>query len=120
MKEFDLEAAKKGAEVCTRDGRNGRIICFNRKTPNYPIVYVVENDFGVEEILTATLYGRFYDCEGNPKHRNDLMMKSLKKEGWINIYDDGDAKRFIYASKDEALRFACEGRIDTVKVEWEE
>ena len=31
MKTFDLEAAKRGAAVCTRDGRNARIIAFDCK-----------------------------------------------------------------------------------------
>ena len=31
MKNFDLEAAKRGAAVCTRDGRNARIIAFDCK-----------------------------------------------------------------------------------------
>ena len=30
MKEFDLELAKKGASVCTRNGRHVRILCFDR------------------------------------------------------------------------------------------
>ena len=28
LKEFDLEAAKAGKPVCTKDGRKARIICF--------------------------------------------------------------------------------------------
>lgn len=31
MKNFDLEAAKREAAVCTRDGRNARIIAFDCK-----------------------------------------------------------------------------------------
>ena len=31
LKPFDLEAAKAGAKVITRDGRPVRIICFDRK-----------------------------------------------------------------------------------------
>lgn len=32
MKEFDLEKAKAGHPVCTRNGNKARIICFDRKT----------------------------------------------------------------------------------------
>lgn len=35
MKQFDLEAAKKGAKVCTRDGREARILCFDSKNVGY-------------------------------------------------------------------------------------
>lgn len=43
-KPFDLEQAKAGKPVCTRDGRKARIICFNAKTLcDYPIIALVEN-----------------------------------------------------------------------------
>lgn len=44
LKPFDLEAAKAGKPVCTRDGRKARIICFDLKNDEYPIVAAVEND----------------------------------------------------------------------------
>ena len=31
LKPFDLEKAKNGAEVCTGDGHNVRIECYNKK-----------------------------------------------------------------------------------------
>ena len=31
LKPFNLEAAKQGKPVCTRDGRKARIICFDAK-----------------------------------------------------------------------------------------
>jgi hypothetical protein len=37
MKEFDLELAKAGHPVCTRDGKPVRIVCFDAKG-DYPIV----------------------------------------------------------------------------------
>lgn len=40
LKEFDLEAAKAGKPVCTRDGRKARIICFDAKC-NKPIVALI-------------------------------------------------------------------------------
>ena len=32
MEEFNIEKAKNGFPVCTRDGRKVRILCFDRKT----------------------------------------------------------------------------------------
>ena len=32
LKPFDLQAAKSGKPVCTRDGRKVRIICFDSKS----------------------------------------------------------------------------------------
>lgn len=40
LKPFDLEAAKQGKPVCTRDGRKARIICFDAKGNN-PIVALI-------------------------------------------------------------------------------
>ena len=42
FKPFDLEQAKAGKPVCTRDGRKARIICFDTKTlGDYPIIALV-------------------------------------------------------------------------------
>lgn len=35
MKEFDLEKAKAGHPVCTRDGHEARILCFDREGQVY-------------------------------------------------------------------------------------
>ena len=37
MKDFDLEAAKKGAAVCTRDGRKARILATDLENSKQPI-----------------------------------------------------------------------------------
>ena len=46
LKEFNLEAAKQGKPVCTRDGRKARIICFDlqsiEKTPIVAAVQVTD------------------------------------------------------------------------------
>ena len=41
MKEFDLEKAKAGHPVCTRDGHEARILCFDR-IEHHPIVGLVK------------------------------------------------------------------------------
>lgn len=59
MKPFDLEAAKNGAKVCTRDGNPVRIICFDRACPfdSFTIVALVKYGH-VEEIILYTIDGR--------------------------------------------------------------
>ena len=47
LKPFDLEAAKAGKPVCTRDGRKARIICFNAKR-DAPIIALVTTNYGKE------------------------------------------------------------------------
>ncbi|MBM6670055.1 hypothetical protein H6B14_04625 [Phocaeicola coprophilus] len=118
LKEFDLEAAKSGKPVCTRDGRKARIICFDRISGDdyYKIVACVtafDEDF--EEVLFYGIDGYIVDSQ-NPKDE-DLMMLPEKKEGWINVY-----KERCYESKEEAIRHIAPGThyIDTIRVEWED
>lgn len=48
LKPFDLEKAKAGAKVVTRDGREVRIICFDRKAPVFKLVALINNK-GIED-----------------------------------------------------------------------
>lgn len=110
FKPFDLEQAKAGKPVCTRDGRKARIICFDLKNGNHPIVAAIEGD-EYETILCYTIKGEISE---NIKSENDLMMLPEKKEGWVNVYKDS-----VYDTKDEALigRSKSIGYIDTIKIE---
>lgn len=74
LKPFDLEAAKQGKPVCTRDGRKARIICFDAKD-NKPIVALIY-DCKKEIVLQYLENGRsFVDEISN----YDLMMLPEKK-----------------------------------------
>ena len=42
LKPFDIQKAREGKPVCTRDGRKARIICFNRKG-DMPITALITN-----------------------------------------------------------------------------
>ena len=42
LKPFDLQQAKDGKPVCTRDGRKARIICFDR-VGDFPIVALTDD-----------------------------------------------------------------------------
>lgn len=69
LKPFDLEAAKAGKPVCTRDGRPARIICFDR-VDEYPILALVKNN-GKENVYYYRNSGK--DDEDFEKDY-DLMM----------------------------------------------
>jgi hypothetical protein len=119
MKSFDLEKAKQGHPVQTRDGRDVEILKTDVKSYE-PIVAVVKNYDGHEIIRQYREHGRY---EARDIVRGlDLLMKPTKKEGWINIYvrEDGVRRgKSIYSSKEKAQQHNFEG-IDTVKIEWEE
>ena len=112
LKPFDIQKAKEGKPVCTRDGAKARIICFDAKS-DAPIIALITADDGTEITFYYLSDGTFFNTE-NPD--NDLMMLPEKKEGWVNVYKDS-----VYDTKSEAL--ICRsgnGYIDTIKVEWEE
>lgn len=126
MKEFDLEKAKAGHPVCTRDGKPARILCFDRiwKKEPRPIIALVEEEPGDERVRVYKPNGKYLDVQMDD---NDLMMAGEKKEGWVNIFSGGTLGRIvslIYSSEEEAFKFADKGRrpgyITTTKIEWEE
>ena len=129
LKPLDLEAAKAGKPVCTRDGRKARIICFDLKGDMCPIVAAVE------ENNMEVLY--HYDTKGlncYKKSELDLMMLPEKKEGWVNIYNADTTFYYVdgrvFETKDEAVQEAKEEvekeqrekneYVDTIKINWEE
>lgn len=76
MKPFNLEEAKAGKLVCTRDGRKVRLLCFDAKSNNYPIVGLILSSWGnVEECKTWTSEGAYYiESVGSKETYNDLFM----------------------------------------------
>ncbi len=122
MREFNLNEAKAGKPVCTRDGHDARIICFDRKSVDYPIIALISMAHGecVETFPESGLYHIGADTEF------DLFMKPETKTGWVNIYKGylSDEHRFydLYPSKKEAEDNKIEGwvYIDTVQISWEE
>jgi len=120
LKPFDLEAAKAGKPVCTRDGRKARIICFDMNSfNNHIIVALITEKNGTESISSYTSEGKWKETETE----NDLMMLSEKKEGWVNIDKGGSGKIAVsspYSTKEEAIHNDNETTIDTIKICWEE
>lgn len=112
MKPFNLEEAKAGKPVCTRDGRKARIICFDLNNKNFPIVAIINCD--TEE--NAYQYDIDGICDEHDNNLN-LMMSPEKKEGWIIIH-----KEAIY-DKETAEKIARETTANVIriqKIEWEE
>lgn len=72
MRTFDLEAAKAGAPVCTRDGEEVRIICFDRICRSFPIIALRRSSDNEECVVTFTIDGgRFFKS----KDGGDLVMR---------------------------------------------
>ena len=126
MKQFDLKEylANPSRKVVTRNGRNVRIICTDKKGYEYPIVALIENKLeGFEGVLYYTKDGKY---TANESSICDLFFAPEKHEGWINIYRNEDEDYYkgmvIFSSKEDAIE---KGRrfsdyITTTKIEWEE
>lgn len=126
MKNFDLEKAKAGYPVCTRDGKEARILCFDR-IGHHPIVVLVK-EAGDETIFSYNKKGRF--SNDGRECMCDLFMKVVIREAWINLYKDKDERLFpglnLFESEKEAKDRMESGEkssrlyYKTVKIEWEE
>ena len=124
MEQFSLEKylANPSRKVVTRDGRNARIICTDRRDLNFPIIALIENiSEGGEKACSYTKDGRHYtDCSDI----FDLFFAPEKHEGWVNVYrslaHNGIYCGRIYDSYEEAKSHANNATLATIKVEWEE
>jgi hypothetical protein len=99
MKQFNLEQAKAGKPVCTRDGRKSRILAYD-VIGHCSLAVAVDYEDG-EYIHEAHANGSVYLVGTSPR---DLFMASEKKEGWFGIYSDGDNKTCCgpYPTKNKA------------------
>lgn len=122
MEQFNLEEYLKNPnkKVVTRSGRNVRIICTDRKGTEYSVVALCTMSNVSEDCYFYFPNGRMHLSSDSCL---DLFFAPEKHEGWINIYSrtgDAHASRCIYDTEEEALKCASVGRVDTIKIEWEE
>ena len=128
MEQFSLEKylANPSRKVVTRNGRNVRIVCTDRKYKVYPIIALEEIPDDNSEYVYA------FTKDGNYKigdlSIHDLFFAPEKHEGYVNLYRslDKDCAYYlgnIYNSKAEAEDTRENKKfkyIDTIKIEWEE
>lgn len=132
MKPFNLEEAKAGKPVCTRDGHSVRIICFDRVVDGIPIVALITTDDSTETVVYYDENGIAHGMLGAKLPLNfplNLMMKPEKKQGWFAIYRSCSNKHVaatthIYATKEEVENIIKENAVEDEiieirKIEWE-
>ena len=125
MEQFSLEKylANTSRKLVSRDGREARIICTDMKSTTYPVVALIENGSGYEQLTTFSKNGEY---AVNESSRNDLFFAPETHEGWINIYRNDDEDyykgKIIYSSKEDAIKRGEKTPyyITTTKIEWEE
>ena len=121
MKQFNLEEYLKNPlrKIVTRDGREVRIICTDKKGTFFPIVALVKYENREETYYYTTKGGWTFD---GTKNNIDLFFAPEKHEGWINIYKGNKwfTSSAIWPTEEEAKKLAGFQCIATVKIEWEE
>ena len=125
MKQFSVEEYLKdhNKKVVTRSGRNVRIICTDQKGTNYSIIALCAINKDSEICYSYLPNGRMHLSSDSCL---DLFFAPEKKEGYINVYSDGDnyytGGTEIYPSETEAVSHVTKkfGYVKTVKIEWEE
>ena len=86
MKPFDLEAAKAGAPLVTRDGRPAKFIAHVVEAhPSQRLIVLVD---GV--VLTKFENGKYAGSSAHVSD-NDLFMAPAKRTVWANVYGYGGA-----------------------------
>ena len=128
MKKFNLEEFKKNPnqKVVTRDGRAVRIICTDMKSIYKIVGLVYDKKSDIESLLIYKENGKYYF----EKSTNDLFFAPIKREGWVNVFDNFPKENHdyycdkIYKTKEDAEKDAKKYNIDnyvtTIKIEWEE
>ena len=127
MKQFNLSEylENPSREIVTRDGHPVRIICFNANIVDsdniYPIVALIKKKDNTDYPASFTNNGVFNVGEENDI---DLFFKSIQKEGWTNVYRNGNnaiVTDTVFETKEEALnRKSIHGYVDTILIKWEE
>ena len=129
-KPFNIDQARAGHPVWTRDLRPVRILCYDRSDG-----YTKDNIVALIKETDDSEYPRVYNSDGSlvglsgETTKDDLVLATTKKSGWINIYKYQDESfvetgRCTYESEEEAKSHAMtdeeDAYIDTVRITWEE
>lgn len=122
MQKFNLEKAKAGQKVMTKDGNSVRIICYDVKNNSFPILALVTNKDGKEEVNYYTKDGASFSIDYESDL--DLVMVPKLKEAWINIYSSSKAF-FRHETEEEAIKNIANkdnkgDYITTIRIEWTE
>lgn len=121
---FDLERYyKEQRKICTRDGKEVRIICTDLKNDTYKIAAAIKYSKG--EFVRIYTESGFIE-ENEHESDDDLVMPIITHTGWINIYATSliegcrVSSNKIYPTMKEALESKKKNWKSTIKIEWEE
>ena len=124
MKQFNLQEYLKNPsrKIVTRDRRAVRIICTDFQSEK-PIIGLVKIDENEEGAYNFSEDGRHSLKEDVVEDNLDLFFVPIKKEGYVNLYQDNKFKwNSIFDTKEEAEEIgkSLSNYITTVKIKWEQ
>lgn len=101
MKPFNLEAAKSGAPIVTRDGREARFIAH---VPEFDEEYrVIVQISDRQNAVSFCENGRLY---AGAEDKDDLFMKPQKRTKYVNLYEhDYRSGWSLYSTEEEARKY---------------
>src|SRR5271157_4724435 len=127
MKPFDLQKALAGAKVVTLHGKAVNNFVYFSTASKFKVIAQIEGD---AELKTFTESGKYCPDLVTGK---DLFMATTKKTGYINVYNDWDARdlgttfglglktgNLIFATKELADENALPSRVAVATFEYEE
>ena len=125
MKQFNLQEYLKNPsrKIVTRDWRTVRIICTDFQSDKPIIGLVKDKEENKERAYNFSEDGKQYPTEDVVESNLDLFFVPIKKEGWVNIYQDNKFKwNSIFDTKEEAEEIgkSLDNYITTIKIEWEQ
>ncbi len=102
MKPFDLEAAKRGEQICNRDSEDCVFITHvPDANPEYRVVALTPS----KEVYCFDETGSYY-CDVS-ESRHDLFMAPRKRTVWVNLYEEG--KFANYHENEESANERADG-----------
>lgn len=120
MKPFNLEEAKAGKPVCTRDGDKARIICFDVQGRMPRLVALIMDEEGDEHLS-------HHRDDGTSVHNpdEDLFMATVKTTGYAALFKHACGAYVlssrVFGTEAQAISETCApGRVAIVPIEWEE
>ena len=111
MKPFNIDAAKRGELIITRDGTPAKFLFHEPDADEYwRVVALVDG-----QTLSFSDEGRNYEAIDSD---NDLFMAphKVKREAWIALYPSGQAEVW---STEASVRRACPRAVEYRQIEWE-
>lgn len=125
MKQFNLQEYFKNPsrKIVTRDWRTVRIICTDFQSDKPIIGLVKDKEENKERAYNFSEDGKQYPTEDVIESNLDLFFVPIKKEGWVNIYQDNELKwNSIFDTKEKAEEIgkSLDNYITTIKIEWEQ